>query len=52
METGHIPMGNRTKPKNVSSLVNSDSKLKSAKPTGGMRVGNTSKAGNMDKPFK
>lgn len=38
--------------KNVERLVNEDSKLKSAKVSGTMRLGNTKKEAQMDKPFK
>jgi hypothetical protein len=49
MKTGHIPMGNKSKPKNVASMVNTDPS-KNVSPS--MRVGNTNKDGQMDKPFK
>jgi hypothetical protein len=52
MKPGNIPQGNKSKPRSVVSLVNDDSKLKGASVSGSMRVGNTKKDGQMDKPFK
>ena len=50
MKEGHIPQGNKSKPKMVSGLVNSDKTKFNVASS--MRVGNTVKDGQMDKPFK
>ena len=48
MKPGNIPQGNKSSTKNVVSAVNDGKKGMSK----GMRVGNTIKDGQMDKPFK
>jgi hypothetical protein len=47
MRPGNIPQGNKSKPRSVVSLVDSGKSN-----TSGMRIGNTKKEGQMDKPFK
>ena len=47
MKTGNIPKGNKSKPRNVASLISSGKSN-----TSGMRIGNTVKDGQLDKPFK
>jgi hypothetical protein len=49
MQEGNIPQGNKSKPTMVNSAVNGGSSQPSSKS---LRVGNTKKDGQMDKPFK